>query len=68
MAIVPLMYADSLAPRYDVRIWDLPEHGSRYDVRMLWQQSAGPDLAHSWLRAVVRKLFQREVTADGVRN
>lgn len=59
MAIVPLMYANSLAPRYDVRIWELPEHGSRYDVSMLWQQSASPDLAHSWLRGVVRKLFQR---------
>jgi len=59
MAIVPLMYANSLAPRYDVRIWDLPEHGASYDVSMLWQQSASPDLAHSWLRGVVRKLFQR---------
>jgi DNA-binding transcriptional LysR family regulator len=62
MAIVPLMYANSLAPRYDVRIWELPEHGASYDVSMLWQQSASPDLAHSWLRGVVRKLFQREST------
>jgi DNA-binding transcriptional LysR family regulator len=66
MAIVPLMYANSLAPRYDVRIWDLPEHGSCYDVRMLWQQSASPDLAHSWLRGVVRKLFQKSSTCDSV--
>ncbi|MFZ4479801.1 MAG: LysR family transcriptional regulator [Rhodoferax sp.] len=68
MAIVPLMYANSLAPRYDVRIWDLPAHGSRYDVRMLWQQSASPDLAHSWLRDVVRKLFQRPGLADEGQN
>ena len=27
---------------------------------MLWHQSASPDLAHSWLRGVVRELFQRE--------
>lgn len=66
MAIVPLMYANSLAPRYDVRIWDLPEQGSRYDVCMLWHQTANPDLAHSWLRGVVRKLFQREGVAGNL--
>jgi len=60
MAIVPLMYANSLAPRYNVKIWKLPEHGSRYEVSMLWHQTANPDLSHSWLRGVVRKLFQRE--------
>lgn len=59
MAIVPLMYANSLAPRYDVRIWQLPSHGSRYDVRMVWHQTATDDLAHAWLRSVVRRLFQR---------
>ncbi len=67
MAIVPLMYANSLPPRYDVRIWELPEHGSRYDVSMLWQRSASPDLAHSWLRGVVRKLFQRSTTDDSTK-
>lgn len=60
VAIVPLMYANSLAPRYAVRIWELPDHGPRYDVSMLWHQSATHDLAHSWLRALVRRLFQRE--------
>jgi len=60
IAIVPLMYANSLAPRYDVRIWELPEHGLRYDVNMLWHQSANDDLAHTWLRSQVRQLFQRE--------
>ncbi len=59
LAIVPLMYANSLAPRYDVHIWELPKHGSRYDVCMLWQQSANHDVAHAWLRGVVRNLFQR---------
>ncbi len=60
IAIVPLMYANSLAPRYAVRIWELPDHGPRYDVSMLWHQSATHDLAHTWLRALVRRLFQRE--------
>ena len=60
IAIVPLMYANSLAPRYAVRIWELPDHGPRYDVSMLWHQSATHDLAHTWLRSVVRRLFQRE--------
>ena len=60
IAIVPLMYANSLAPRYAVRIWELPDHGPNYDVSMLWHQSATHDLAHTWLRALVRRLFQRE--------
>ena len=60
LAIVPLMYAKSLAPRYDVRLWDLPKNGASYAVHMVWHPSASPDLAHSWLRGVVRKLFGRK--------
>lgn len=60
MAIVPLMYANSLSPRYDVRIWQLPDHGPRYDVSMVWHQTATQDLAHTWLRSVVRDLFLRK--------
>lgn len=60
VAIVPLMYANSLAPRYAVRIWELPDHGPSYDVTMLWHQSATGDLAHTWLRSVVQRLFQHE--------
>jgi DNA-binding transcriptional LysR family regulator len=60
VAIVPLMYANSLSPRYAVRIWELPDHGPSYDVSMLWHQSATHDLAHTWLRALVRRLFQRD--------
>lgn len=59
MAIVPLMYANSLAPRYNVRLWELPDHGPSYDVSMVWHQTATPDPAHAWLREVVRRLFQR---------
>lgn len=64
VAIVPLRYANSLAPRYDVLIWELPEHGPNYDVSMLWHESASDDLAHSWLRSLVRRLFQREVSIN----
>ena len=60
LAIVPLMYAKSLAPRYEVRIWELPKNGANYEVHMVWHPSATPDLGHSWLRGVVRKLFQRK--------
>ena len=66
MAIVPLMYANSLAPRYDVRIWELPDHGPRYDVSMVWHNSATDDRAHVWLRALVRRLFLRPVTGSHV--
>lgn len=59
MAIVPLMYANSLAPRYDVRLWELPDHGPRYDVCMVWHHTATTDPGHTWLRGVVRALFQR---------
>ena len=40
----------------------LPDHGPRYDVRMVWHQTATHDLAHAWLRSVVRRLFQRDET------
>ncbi len=59
MAIVPWMFARSLAPRYDVRIWELPGVGPRYEVRMLWHPLANADAAHGWLRAQVRRLFAR---------
>lgn len=59
LAIVPWMFARSLAPRYDVRIWELPDVGPRYEVRMLWHPLANADAAHGWLRAQVRRLFGR---------
>ena len=60
LAIVPQMFADSLAPRYGVRVWELPGHGPNYVVRMLWHQSATNDPAQAWLRAQVRHLFARD--------
>lgn len=59
VAIVPQMYAASLAPRYDVRVWELPGFAPSYDVRMLWHQSVTGDAAHTWLRSVLRRLFKR---------
>ncbi len=60
MAIVPMMFAHSLAPRFDVRIWDLPGQGAPYDVSMAWHQSARKDPAQVWLRDQVRALFARD--------
>lgn len=59
LAIVPRMFAESLAPRYTVRIWELPDVAPSYEVRMLWHASATGDAAHAWLRDAVRRLFQR---------
>ncbi len=59
MAIVPQMFAGSLASRYDVRVWELPGHGPHYNVRMVWHESASNDAAHVWLREWVRRLFAR---------
>ncbi len=59
LALVPLMYAKSLAPRYRVRVWELPDLAPEYDVRMLWHQSVTGDAAHTWLRGILRRLFKR---------
>jgi DNA-binding transcriptional LysR family regulator len=59
LAIVPRMFAESLAPRYAVRVWELPDVGPAYEVRMLWHASASDDAAHAWLRGVVLRLFRR---------
>ena len=57
LAIVPQMFADSLASRDAIRVWELPGHGLHYNVRMMWHQSAAGDLAQAWLRTRVRQLF-----------
>ena len=59
LAIVPRMFAESLAPRYEVRIWELPDVAPTYAVRMLWHASASGDAAHAWLRALIKRLFAR---------
>ena len=59
LALVPRMYAQSLQPRYELKVWELPVIAPRYEVRMLWHQSVTGDAAHSWLRDVMRRLFAR---------
>lgn len=67
LAIVPQMFADSLAPRWPVRVWQLPGHGPHHAVRMVWHHSASNDPAHAWLRERVRQLFAREPARRPVR-
>lgn len=59
LAIVPRMFAESLLPRYEVRIWELPDVAPTYAVRLLWHASASGDAAHAWLRALIKRLFAR---------
>ncbi len=59
LAIVPQMFADSLASRFAVRVWELPGHGPQYDVRMMWHRGASNDSAQGWLRDRVRRMFAR---------
>ncbi len=61
MAIVPQMYADALLPRYHLRVWALPGPDTRYNVRMMWHQSATHEGAHVWLREHVRSIFARSI-------
>jgi DNA-binding transcriptional LysR family regulator len=61
LAIVPQMFANAVLPRHAVRVWELPGHGPRDDVRMMWHQSASNDPAHAWLRQCVRSMFSSEV-------
>jgi DNA-binding transcriptional LysR family regulator len=60
VAIVPQMYAHTLAAGRAVRVWELPDHGPRYEVRMVWHHSATTDPAHAWLRERVRQLYRRQ--------
>ncbi len=57
LAIVPMMYAQSLAAHFGFRIWGLPISTLRYTVNLLWHSSTEHDGAHRWLRAQIRSLF-----------
>jgi DNA-binding transcriptional LysR family regulator len=59
LAIVPQMYARTMAARWPVRLWQLPGEPLEYDVRMLWHTTATHEPAHAWLRALVVSLFGR---------
>ena len=60
LAIVPQSYAQALTSRWRIRVHELPVQGLEYDVRMLWHETASNDRAHTWLRALVRRLFVRD--------
>jgi DNA-binding transcriptional LysR family regulator len=59
LAIVPQMYARTMAERWPVRVWQLPGEALEYDVRMVWHATATREPAHAWLRAIVVRLFGR---------
>ncbi len=59
LAIVPRMFAASLAPRFEVSVWELPDVAPGYEVRMLWHASSDADAAQAWLRERVLRLFKR---------
>ena len=57
LAIVPMMYARSLAAHFGFRIWTLPISSLRYTVNLLWHSSTDHDGAHLWMREQIRQLF-----------
>jgi len=59
VAIVPQMFADAVAARHGLRVWELPD-GAAYDVMMIWHESVSGDPAQRWLREQVRRLFGDE--------
>ena len=60
LTIVPKMYADNVAQRMDMRVWELPKIAlPSYDVRLVWHASTARDSAHKWIRAQVHHLFGR---------
>jgi DNA-binding transcriptional LysR family regulator len=59
LAIVPLMFARAIDPRSCLRTWELPGHGPRYEVRMVWHRSTESDPRQQWLRQVVRQQLRR---------
>lgn len=62
IAIVPLMFARAIDPRYGLRTWELPGRGPAYEVRMVWHRSTASDPRQHWLRDVVRQQLQRVST------
>ena len=65
VAIVPQMYAQTLATGRAVRVWELLGHGPHYEVRMVWHRSASADPAHARLRDCVRQLYARPAARRG---
>lgn len=61
LAIVPRMYAQSLATRLGLRLWELPINSPQYTVNLLWHNSTDHDGAHRWMREQIRQLFAGRV-------
>jgi len=60
LTIVPQMYADNLARRHDMRVWELPPDAApEYEVRLVWHSSTANDPAQVWIREQVHRLFLR---------
>ncbi len=59
LAIVPTMYAERMAQRQPLRIWELPVQGPGYAVNLLWHASTDFDSAQLYVRDKVRQLFAR---------
>lgn len=59
LAIVPMMYAQSLSKHYALRIWELPIGPLKYTVNLLWHTSTEHDRAHIWIRDQIRHLYAR---------
>ena len=57
LAIVPMMYAKSLATQFEFRIWELPISSLRYTVNLLWHNSTDHDGAHLRIRKQIRSLY-----------
>lgn len=57
LAIVPRMYAQSLASRSEFQVWELPSSALQYTVNLLWHNSTDHDGAHLWMRQQIRQLF-----------
>ena len=68
LAIVPRMYAQTLAARQAFQVWDLPIDALKYTVNLLWHNSTDHDGAHQWMRQQIRQLFAAQAAgcATGV--
>lgn len=58
VALIPQMYALDLARRRGLKAYRI-QGANSYEVHLLWHSSTDRDEAHQWMRALVKKLFQR---------
>jgi DNA-binding transcriptional LysR family regulator len=60
LAIVPMLYAQSLVSRFNFRVWELPISSLTYTVNLLWHNSTDLDSPHLWMRQKIRELFSSD--------